>query len=100
MEIPHIYIYIYPAYFPYIALCVFPHLFHQQKTSPYYHLPVLFYHLRITVQALISALQKGAKPRLVSCFDALPEERKAPLIATLGNYFELLCSAVVASRIV
>jgi len=54
----------------------------------------------LDAQALISALQKGAKPRLVSCFDALPEERKVPLIATLDNYFELLCSAVVASRIV
>jgi hypothetical protein len=54
----------------------------------------------LNAQALINALQKGVKPRLAACYSTLLEETGTPLIAVLDQYFEVLCSAVVASRIV
>lgn len=52
----------------------------------------------LDAQAVINALQKGVKPRLLACLNALHEENQAPLFNALEQYFELLCSAVVSSR--
>mmetsp|Transcript_8360 Transcript_8360/g.14087 ORF Transcript_8360/g.14087 Transcript_8360/m.14087 type:complete len:1240 (+) Transcript_8360:71-3790(+) len=49
-------------------------------------------------QAVICALEKGVKPRLAACCEALGDDKRAPLLAVLDRRFDLLCSSVVAMR--
>lgn len=49
-------------------------------------------------QAVISAIEKGVKPRLAACFTALNDDERTSLLSVLDRRFDLLCSAVVSSR--
>lgn len=52
----------------------------------------------LDAQAVISALEKGAKARLAQCCETVVQGARAPFTAALDRHFHLLCTAVVGVR--